>query len=335
MIKFSIIIPVYNVEKYLNQCVDSVLQQDFANFEIILVDDGSPDNCPKICDEFAKQDSRVIVIHKQNGGLSDARNQGIKAAKGDYVMFLDSDDYWEGEDNLSKIANLVSKNNTDIILFKRSYLYEGNNLIRPKRLYLNNKYANMDSDTVFEELINNGDFECSACMKVIKRNLLIENELFFKKGIKSEDIEWYLRVLPFLKSFDTIQEPFYIYRAQREGSITNSIGINNLLDLIETIRERELFINNGKNNFSELFIKCFKSYLAYQLSIVIGYYAHLKKEEQKKIKNAINELSGLLKNGLYKQTTIINLLYNTLGLSITSKILGHYIRLRSKGKISM
>lgn len=93
MLTVSIIVPVYNVEKFIHRCVDSILMQTFADFELILVDDGSPDNCPVICDEYAKKDSRIKVIHKQNGGLADARNAGLDIAVGKYILFCDSDDY--------------------------------------------------------------------------------------------------------------------------------------------------------------------------------------------------------------------------------------------------
>lgn len=93
MKKVSIIVPIYNVEKYLHQCVDSLLNQTLRNLEVILVDDGSPDSCPRICEEYKKKDTRVKVVHKQNGGLSDARNAGMKLVEGEYVAFIDSDDY--------------------------------------------------------------------------------------------------------------------------------------------------------------------------------------------------------------------------------------------------
>ena len=89
----SVVIPIYKVEKYLCECVDSVINQTYTNLEIILVDDGSPDNCPAICDDYASKDSRIKVIHKENGGQSSARNAGIKIAKGEYISFIDSDDY--------------------------------------------------------------------------------------------------------------------------------------------------------------------------------------------------------------------------------------------------
>ena len=91
----SVIVPVYNVEKYLNKCIQSIVSQTYKNLEIILVDDGSPDNCPKMCDDWAAADSRIKVIHKQNGGLSSARNAALDIAVGDYLFFIDSDDYAE------------------------------------------------------------------------------------------------------------------------------------------------------------------------------------------------------------------------------------------------
>lgn len=100
--RFSIIIPCYKVEQYLRQCVDSVLAQTFEDYEVILVDDGSPDGSPAICDEYGEKSDKVKVIHKSNGGLSDARNAGLDVAQGDYVMFLDSDDWWDDVDALKR-----------------------------------------------------------------------------------------------------------------------------------------------------------------------------------------------------------------------------------------
>jgi glycosyltransferase involved in cell wall biosynthesis len=109
----SVIIPVYKVEKYLNRCVESMLRQTYRNLEVILIDDGSPDRCGEICDEFAKVDNRVKVIHKKNGGLSDARNIGIEIAKGDYFTFLDSDD-WVHEEYIEKLYTLLIATKSDI-----------------------------------------------------------------------------------------------------------------------------------------------------------------------------------------------------------------------------
>ena len=108
--KISFIIPIYKVEQYLEQCVNSVLNQTYKDIEVILVDDGSPDNCPKMCDEFATIDNRIKVVHKPNGGLSDARNAGLKVAIGDYVIFMDSDDFWTDNKHLEQLISIVNKN---------------------------------------------------------------------------------------------------------------------------------------------------------------------------------------------------------------------------------
>lgn len=118
----SIIVPVYNVEKYINRCIDSILAQTFTDWECILVDDGSPDKSGEICDEYASRDSRIQVIHKQNGGVSSARNAGLDVAHGEYVWFVDSDD-WIENDSLKEIYNIMDKTNTDICFFESNLVF--------------------------------------------------------------------------------------------------------------------------------------------------------------------------------------------------------------------
>ena len=113
MPKISVIVPVYNVEKYLRKCIESILNQTFREFELILVDDGSTDSSGKICDEYALKDSRIKVIHKENGGASSARNAGLDVAKGEYIGFVDSDD-WIEMDMYGELYRLIKENNTDI-----------------------------------------------------------------------------------------------------------------------------------------------------------------------------------------------------------------------------
>ena len=123
--KVSFIIPVYKVEKYLPQCVESILNQTYKNIEVLLVDDCSPDGCPALCDEYANKDSRVTVFHKLNGGLSDARNYGLEHAKGDYVVFMDSDDFWQKNTYLEELVEEINNSpECDFIGFNISYYYE-------------------------------------------------------------------------------------------------------------------------------------------------------------------------------------------------------------------
>ena len=123
-IKFSVIVPVYGVEKYIDQCVQSLLIQTYKNYELILVDDGSPDNCGQICDQYAEKDNRIRVVHKKNGGLSSARNAGLDIAKGEYVIFLDSDDFWDDAEALSGINRNLSESKADVLIFPAKRYYE-------------------------------------------------------------------------------------------------------------------------------------------------------------------------------------------------------------------
>lgn len=118
----SIIVPIYNVESYLRRCLDSIVNQTYTNLEIILVDDGSPDNCPQICDEYAAKDNRIVVIHRENGGLSDARNVGLDICKGEYISFVDSDD-WVNERYIEALFNLTIKVDADIAIGEHEKIY--------------------------------------------------------------------------------------------------------------------------------------------------------------------------------------------------------------------
>ena len=120
---FSVIVPIYNIEKYIKRCIESVLEQNFTDYELILVDDGSPDNCGAICDEYARVDDRIKVIHKVNGGLVSARQAGIQVAKGDYVFNLDGDDAMH-EDALQNAYDILSKTKADIATFSIKYCYD-------------------------------------------------------------------------------------------------------------------------------------------------------------------------------------------------------------------
>ena len=125
----SVIVPIYKVEEYLDCCIRSIINQTYSNLEIILVDDGSPDGCPEICDAWVKKDSRIKVIHKENGGLSDARNAGMVIASGEYVAFIDSDDRVESE-FIQKLYNVITEHNADIAECAVSYVDENGNILR-------------------------------------------------------------------------------------------------------------------------------------------------------------------------------------------------------------
>ncbi|MCL2295422.1 MAG: glycosyltransferase [Spirochaetes bacterium] len=231
---FSIITPVYNTEKYLNECIQSVLSQTFADYECVLVDDGSPDNCPAICDEYAKKDKRIKVIHKENSGPSDARNTGILQATGGYVVLLDSDDKFADNNTLQNLFDVIQEYKTDVIVNVNWFRFTDNGKIKKIKKYNKKIVFGLPKEIVrgFEKS------ECclALCWFVTNREYLIKNKLFFKKGILHEDDHWVPRVL-----FTTQQKiavnhsPFYAYRVGREGSTMAKISPKRVLSLLEIV----------------------------------------------------------------------------------------------------
>lgn len=217
----TVIIPVYKVEEYLNICVDSIIYQSYLNLEILLVDDGSPDNCPKICDEYERKDKRIHVIHKVNGGLSDARNFGIKAATGDYIIFLDSDDKLANKDVIKNLVDFIVKEKPTITFCNqvRRFSKDSENPVFEKTINDETKYT---SNELFN-LASKKHYLFAAWLFVVSRHFLIENNLFFKKGLLHEDMEWIPRVLcaDNENKISLYTGPFYLYR-YNPSSITGS-----------------------------------------------------------------------------------------------------------------
>lgn len=197
--KISIIVPVYKVEKYLNRCMDSLVNQSYSNLEIILIDDGSPDSCGMICDSYAEKDERIKVIHKKNGGLSSARNAGLKSATGQYIGFVDSDDCI-ATDMYGYLYKLIYNNNATIsmcdeLAFKKFHVENIPNQIEKVRVYNNNeilkKYFRVDTSA-------NKYF--SVCYRLYRRDVL--EDIKFSEGMLNEDVDFSFRV--FLKSSKVI-----------------------------------------------------------------------------------------------------------------------------------
>lgn len=200
----SIIVPIYKVEPYLRRCLDSIVNQTYTNLEIILVDDGSPDGCPQICDEYAARDKRITVIHKENGGLSDARNAGLDICKGDYISFVDSDD-WINNCYIENLLSAAKFNNADIAVASCKYV-SVNPLYSEKTFPMEpgeKKYNDILRE-IFE--LQNPSF-VAACIKLFNRNLILQFR--FSKGKIHEDE--YLNYQWFYKAEKTVYEPNSIY----------------------------------------------------------------------------------------------------------------------------
>lgn len=235
-IKFSIIIPCYNIEKYISKTLESVLNQTYQNFEIILINDGSKDNTGKILDDYSKKDKKIKVIHKINEGVSQARNIGIENAAGEYIYFLDGDDLIEN--NLLKRADEVFKNNkVEIFSFSFNMVYENGEI---KRKYSSEKYSNQTiKSKEFLSLFFNKKIGQNMCSFIVKREL-IQNKIFFTKGLeRGEDLEFQIKMLLGNNFVYYDKTPFFKY-VSRDGSVVQSkvkLNIFNFLELLDNFRK--------------------------------------------------------------------------------------------------
>ncbi|MDY4079527.1 MAG: glycosyltransferase [Clostridium sp.] len=215
MVKVSIIVPIYNVEKYLSKCIDSIINQTFKEFELILVDDGSPDLCGEICDKYAKNDSRIVVIHKKNEGVSKARNEGIKVAKGNYIMFVDSDDYLENS-MLEVMYSEITNELADIVVCGTNDINLEGKKNNAENIYDKMILNNVDA---LKYLLYERPYNAVCWGKLYKRNLF--NKYKFNEKTKiAEDLELLYKIFFITKKVVYIPNRLYNW-LMRSDSATN------------------------------------------------------------------------------------------------------------------
>lgn len=235
----SIIVPVYNVEKYLERCVDSLLDQgDYDDYEIILVDDGSTDKSGDICDNYAKGYSRIHVIHKENGGLSSARNVGIKNASGKYVMFVDSDDYVKSF-VLKKLMQVIVDNALDILSYNFTYVY-GNGQIKSNTVVPSPENQVVTGDEYLKENLKNNTMLMTAWKNIYRLALIKEKGILFRAGYVHEDEEWTPRIMHAAKKVSYVNEIVYGYLI-RSTSISNDNNRRAAIDMVENCKSLKDF----------------------------------------------------------------------------------------------
>lgn len=283
----SIIIPVYKVEKYLEKCIESVLKQTYTNLQIILVDDGSPDNCGKICDEYAKKDSRIEVIHKVNGGLSYARNVGISKAKGRYIGFVDSDDYIK-EDMYEILLNLIKEYDADVSICNLYDVIDGKEYIRNKENGIQ-EYSRLD---ILKEVLLDKNIQNYAWNKLYKKELF--DEIKYPIGKKYEDIGTTFYVFEKCNKIVVTSEPEYYY-LKRSDSLVNNVTEITVFDYTEIIIQRYLYT---RENIEEL--KKYNNYYLAKTLITahndIELLGNISEKMQEKYKELYNLVYNIMKN---------------------------------------
>ncbi len=235
----SIIVPIYNVESYLHQCLDSIHNQSYSNLEVILVNDGSTDQSQIIIDEYVKKDDRFIGLIKQNGGLSDARNFGMQYVTGEYVLFVDSDD-WLELSMIEVLLQVAQESQADIIQCGFYYAYPSYLLYDNRWYKENDDISLLDKDMAMKELVINKRIKNFAWGKLFKTHLVSDTP--FEFGVLFEDVFWMHKIIHKIDKFAITHTPLCYYR-QREGSIVAQYSIKNL-DFIRGQFERKDFLHN-------------------------------------------------------------------------------------------
>lgn len=236
----SIIIPVYNVEDYFARCIDSVISQSYTNLEIILVDDGSPDRCPAICDEYSQRDERIIVIHKKNGGLSDARNAGIDRAKGRYVTFVDSDDYVD-PDYISQLYKILVENNADISICGHTVRYSNGKIIP----HYSDHVFTLNPEKTLEKILYDDELCTSAWAKLYKLELF--DKIRFPKGENFEDSSTTYKLIMLSKTIACNMRSQYNYMIRPNSIMTEPFSEKKLLYIISWDNMGEAVLNEYPN----------------------------------------------------------------------------------------
>lgn len=321
----SVIIPVYNVERYLTECVSSVLSQAYRNIEVILVDDGSTDGSPALCDEFARQDGRVSVMHKKNGGLSEARNSGVDMAQGKYVIFVDSDDFWGSE---SVVGSLVERFESapadcDFIVFNMRYFYQRDGDFRDCGAYTAELVAESPKKAKVQAMIRAGLFPMSACTKIVKKSFLDANGIRFIPGLYSEDIPWFMELVDKSANFRFANDYHYVYRKQVAGTISSTFSQKKYDDLYGIVLagiERVSALADAEMR-APLF-----SFLAYEYCILLGMARNFGKTERAERLAALASLRWLMSYAMHPKVRKVNLLLKFAPLPVASFVLYIYIK---------
>lgn len=322
MPRFSIIVPVYNVEEYLDECVQSVISQTFMDWELLLVDDGSPDGCPAMCDNYAALDSRIKALHKKNGGLSDARNVGLDVASGDYALFLDSDDFWGQKNALERLEERIKTVNADIVIFGcTDFNIKTGEVIVSRSGYDLELFSKGNKKDVLHYLFSTKMLPGGATIFAFKRSIIENNMIRFKVGIQDEDYDFVLGVFLYAESIDAIDDPFYMYRHGRTGSITGSANVKMIYGIEYTVNK---WLPIALEIDDEVIKKDYLNYIAFIYSTGYVVCGRMHDETRKEALEIMKKYKNVLKYAYWKKPVITRYAVSVLGVGLFSRLASVY-----------
>lgn len=296
----SVVIPVYNVEKYLHECVDSVIRQTYKNLEIILVDDGATDSSGRICDEYLEKDERIAVIHQKNGGLSQARNKGLEESGGEYVYFLDSDDYI-AENALGTLLEIAEKENCDFVFFD-AVSFADTDDFEVKQNYLRKASYKTDSGfNVFSEMTANGEYHSAVPLLFFRKSFLSESGISFIPDILYEDMVFTYQAFCAASAVSQCKEALYHRRYRKNSIMTSSKTKKHFTSFAAVYRRNAEFTEK----LSAENIAAAHSYLSRCAFNVFNIYEKLGKADKKSCRNELRDCKkDILRRNAFGNTSL-------------------------------
>ncbi|HCH28678.1 MAG TPA: hypothetical protein DEW35_04140 [Ruminococcaceae bacterium] len=320
MFKYSIIIPVYNAERYIEQAVDSILSQTYSDYEIILINDGSTDDSSKICHKYKdKYNDKIIVIDSENSGTSDARNLGLSVATGDYIGFLDNDDFWQKNDFLEKIDRQLTHSKADMLVYLCQLFDDRTKTIKPKKVRI--KKVDIIGKSFYEQanlLLKNSVIESAVWEKFTKREVVYSTpELLFPSKTRNEDTDWTAKLLMKISSLDYYDEPVYAYRKGTDYAQTSKeLKKSHLLDLMKVIKSNA----DTAKNVDPRNRKIVQKFLSYPFLVLLGQSGIFDSFED--FEQFFKEYCYLLRKPKFWYMKIFYIMIKIFGVAFTVRICG-------------
>ena len=332
-ILFSIIIPIYNIKKYLKKCVESVLCQSYDNYEVLLIDDGSTDGSGEECDKYKKIYSQIKVIHKKNEGVSAARNTGVEKSEGEYIIFLDGDDYWNDNHALDKIYKSVMETHAEIIAFQGYDISE----LSGVKTRISNNYTEKMREKIYDGqhylktvLTGRENFYWYAWLYAIRRSYWEENGFFFNERTRVfEDVELMYFVLLKCAQIKVTDFTFYHYRTKRDGSLTTVHDIGFIEDILKVA---EKILKQAEKSTEKEFRKIVQNHFAHNYYLCCIFANDLKKDHYKIIKKKLEEKMWMAEYTYEGRDFLLKLLIHIVGVNVVVKLLGLRKRIKEEKK---
>lgn len=322
---FSIIAPVYNSEKYLAQCIESVLCQTYTNFELILIDDESTDSSYELCQSYSVKDPRVRVVRKKNGGTSSARNAGLDIVTGQYTTFIDNDDYWHDPDALALLATQLEESQADALFYNSvSYYQNTDSFSHVKEPLSRNQLLSLSTEDALKELIQHQLLYRAVWTKVVKTSLIKEHHIYFPEGMRNEDTDWTATLLQHISSLDYCEKTFYVYRKGTGNAQTDTApNFKIITDLAKILKKHTDTAQSLPQKRREVLYH----YLAYPYAVWMAQIrsCSLRHPAVKKEFSAMKKYSFLLKYNWDPSVRLVSCAYRLLGFRITSHLLNYYL----------